>query len=270
MKKDQANDWRDATALQRFQMIAPLLDEDLDPSKKVSMRRSIAEQNELSDRTLKRYLLRYEIGGFDGLRPSERTGNLSMLPDNYQELLNEAIQLKREVPVRSVNQIIFILESEGRVAPGVLKRSTLQDHLYKAGFSRKQMKKYAEGRKSTTKRFCKPHRMMLVQADIKYGPYLPIGKEGRKIRTYLCSIIDDHSRFLLESMFYDNQEAEIVETTLRNAVLKFGRFDAVYVDNGRQFVSTQLIQSLSRLGIRVMRARPYSGQSKGYVKNYVM
>ncbi len=268
MTTKQKDDWRDAAALQRFQMIAPLLDESLDQSKRIHMRRTIAAQNQISDKTLRRYITDYQTNGFQGLRPATRTGNLSALPDNYSELLQQAIQLKREVPTRSVNQIIFILEAEGMAAPGVLKRSTLQRHLYEAGFGQKQMKKYAEGRKSTTKRFCKPHRMMLVQADIKYGPYLPIGKGGRKIRTYLCSIIDDHSRFLLDSKFYDNQEADIVETTFHNAVLKYGRFDAAYVDNGRQFVSTQLIRSLSRLGIRVLRARPYSGQSKGKIEKF--
>ena len=35
---------------------------------------------------------------------------------------------------------------------------------------------YRDARGSSSKRFCKPHRMMLVQGDIKYGPKLPIGK----------------------------------------------------------------------------------------------
>lgn len=264
----EVQNWRDDTALQRFQMIAPLLDETLDNSQRIQLRRTIAEKNGLSDKTVKRYLDRYLLNGFQGLRPAERAGNMSSLPENYDELLQEAIQLKREVPTRSVSKIIFILEGENRVPPGVLKRSTLQHHLQKAGFSQKQMRKYSEGRKSSSKRFCKPHRMMLVQADIKYGPYLPIGKDGRKIRTYLSSIIDDHSRFILESRFYDNQEKEIVENTFRKAVLKYGKFDSAYVDNGSQYVSTQLTRSLSRLGIRLLRARPYSGQSKGKIEKF--
>ncbi len=64
----------------------------------------------------------------------------------------------------------MILELENRVAPGVLKRSTLERHVYKAGFGKKQMRMYADARNSSSKRFCKPHRMMLLQGDIKYGP----------------------------------------------------------------------------------------------------
>ena len=42
--------------------------------------------------------------------------------------------------------------------------------------------------------------MMLVQGDIKYGPKLPIGKNGARIQTYLSSAFDDHSRLLLASV----------------------------------------------------------------------
>ena len=40
------------------------------------------------------------------------------LPENFNQLLEKAIQLKREVPSRSVNQIILILELEGSAKPG--------------------------------------------------------------------------------------------------------------------------------------------------------
>ena len=65
------------------------------------------------------------------------------LPDNYEELVSEAIQLKREVPSRSVAQIILILEMEGLVPPGVLKRSTMQRYLYKSGFGWKNTRMQA-------------------------------------------------------------------------------------------------------------------------------
>ena len=121
--------------------------------------------------------------------------------------------MRREVPEKSVSQIILILELEHRIVPGVLKRSTLERHLYKAGFGAKHLKTYKEARESSSKRFCKPHRMMLIQGDIKYGPKLPIGKNGAKVQTYLSSAIDDHSRFVIASKFYDNCEETIVEDT---------------------------------------------------------
>lgn len=269
MENREIKEWQDEAALYRFLLIAPLLGEDLDNAKKVQLRKEIAEANAVSEKSLRRYEDAYRKHGYEGLRPQTREKHrIQALPENFEELLEQAIQLKREVPTRSVHQIIFILENEGRVLPGVLKRSTLQRHLYNAGFGQKQMRKYTEGLKSSSKRFCKPHRMMLLQADIKYGPMLPIGKNGKNVQTYLSSVIDDHSRFVLESTFYDNQEKLIVEETFRKAILRYGVFDAAYCDNGKQYVSGQLIRSCSKLGIRVFHAKPYSGQSKGKIERF--
>lgn len=222
-------DWQDEVALQRYTMITPLLSEDLDNAKRIAMREKIAQDNSTTARSLYRYEKAYRENGFQGLRPTDRQKRRSQaLPENFDELLNEAIQLRREVPERSVEQLILILELEGRVAPGVLKRSTLERHLYNAGFGSEHLRTYKDARESSSKRFCKPHRMMLIQGDIKYGPLLPIGKRGAKVKTYLSSAIDDHSRFVIASKFYASQEEEVVEDTFRSVLLRAGAFDRCY------------------------------------------
>ena len=261
--------WQDEEALRRFQLISPLLQSDIDAAKRLQLRKEIAEANDISIRSLYRYEKAYQTSQFARLKPMDREKHRSQkLPDNFDFLLEQAVQLRKEVPERSVTQIIFILESEGHVAPGVLKRSTLERHLYKAGFGQAQLKMYKDARHSSSKRFCKPHRMMLIQGDIKYGPKLPIGKGGAKVQTYLSSAIDDHSRFLLHSRFYDNQEEAIVEDTFHQAISRYGTFDACYFDNGSQYIARQISFSLARLGIRVRHARPRSGQSKGKVEKF--
>ncbi|MCD8300901.1 MAG: DDE-type integrase/transposase/recombinase [Clostridiales bacterium] len=264
-----ASNWQEEAALARYQLIAPLLDESLDPAARSQLRKDIATRNQISDRTLRRYEQAYRESGFAGLKPADRQQQQSsLLPDNYRDLLDQMIQLKRELPTRSVHQIIRIMEMEGRVEPGVLKRSTVERHLYKAGFSVRQMKMYNESQKSSSKRFCKPHRMMLLQTDFKFGPKLPIGKNGAKVQTYLCSLIDDHSRYIVHSEYYTTQDTESVEDCLRKAILKAGRCDAIYMDNGSPFISKQLSMSLAKLGIRCKRAPVRSGQSKGKVEKY--
>lgn len=261
--------WQEQKALERFQMIAPLLEPGLDIAKKATLRRKIAEEHDVSLRSVYRYEKAYREGQFSGLKPRTRVKHRSQrLPENFDHLLEQAIQLRREVPERSVAQIIMILELEGHVAPGVLARSTLERHLYKAGFGREHLRTYREALNSSSKRFCKPHRMMLIQGDIKYGPKLPIGKNGSKVQTYLSSAIDDHSRLLLSSRFYDNQEETIVEDTFHRAIMKYGKFDACYFDNGKQYVARQLKLSLSRLGIRIRHAKIRSGKSKGKVEKF--
>lgn len=261
--------WQDEQALKRFQIISPLLDEDLDTKKRNALRQQIAKEQELSIRTLYRWEKLQAVGGFAALRPLNRAQRRSLkLPKNFTEVLQQAIALKREVPLRSVEQIIYILEGEGWVKPGELKRSTLQRYLYNAGYGKKQMKKYSEAKYSSSKRFCKPHRMMLVQGDIKFGIMLPIGPGGKKIQTYLSALIDDHSRRIIASDWYDNQEAWIVEDTFHKAILQFGKPDAFYLDNGSQYISKELKDALGRLSIRILHCQPYSAQSKGKIEAY--
>lgn len=260
---------REEVALHKYAMISPLLDPDLDSAAMLELRKSIAEQNGLDERTLRRYVAAYRESGFNGLMPAGKSGHRSReLPNNYDDLLREAIQLRREVPRRSVEQIIYILETEGRVAPGVLKRSTLQRHLYNAGFGSMHMDIYDDARKSSSKRFCKPHRMMLIQGDVKYGPFLPIGKNGKMIQTYLSSAIDDHSRFILASEFYDNQDEIAIADTFRKAILNYGKFDRCYFDNGSPYIAKQLKLSLAKLSIRIAHAPVNRGAAKGKVEKF--
>lgn len=180
--------------IHRFQMLSPLLQTGLDDAKRLQLRRAIADENNISVRTLYRYEKAFAEKQFAGLKPADREKHRSQnLPENFEFLLEQAVQLRKEVPERSVAKIIYILEAEGLVAPGILKRSTLERHIYRAGYGQRQMQMYKEARNSSSKRFCKPHRMMLIQGDIKYGPKLPIGKHGAKVQTYLSSAIDDHS-----------------------------------------------------------------------------
>ena len=268
MQSKETKKWQDEDALKRYQMIAPLLDESLDEGKRRQLREEIAERYDVSKRSIYRYEEKYREGAFEGLRPMNREKRRSQaLPDNYEEIVGEAIQLKREVPRRSVRQIIKILESEGYAPPGVIKASTLQRYLYNAGLGVKQMKRYTEKRETTSRRFCRAHRNELWQGDIKYGPDIRLS-DGRLIKTYLSSLIDDHSRYIVQSEFYDNQRQEVVEDTFHKAILKHGKCDSCYLDNGTQYTSNQLHTALAKLGIRVLHAKIRACESKGKIEKF--
>ena len=130
MESKEIRKWRNEEALKRYRMIAPLLDADIDEAKRRQMREEIAEREGVSKRSIYRYEEKYRNDQFEGLIPQNREKRRSQkLPDNWEEIVGTAIQLKREVPRRSVRQIIFILESEGYAAPGVIRPSTLQRYL---------------------------------------------------------------------------------------------------------------------------------------------
>ena len=258
------------TALERLDLISELLSDVLDPSKRSELRHQISFNTGISERTLYRYEKAYRDNGLKGLYPATKISSSSkLLPANYDDIVNEAIVLRKEVPSRSVNQIIYILENEGYAPVGTLKRATLQSHLYNSGYGKVHMKKYTDPlRVTSTKRFCMPHRMMMVQADIKYGPGLIYRENGKNKTAYLSTVIDDHSRFILCSMWFDKQDEGCVREVFRVSIIRYGKFDKGYVDNGKQYVAKQLKNTLSRLGINLKHAPVRSGKSKGVIERF--
>lgn len=54
---------QEAVAVERIQLITPLLDPNLDPAKEKMLRQQICQQSGLSDRTIRRYLSSYKSRG---------------------------------------------------------------------------------------------------------------------------------------------------------------------------------------------------------------
>lgn len=262
--KDQKK--AEAIAEQRMQLLSPLLMEGLDPAKAKQIKTRICEQSGLSERTLRRYLLQYKEKGFSGLKPKGK--GLYMTEDAIPlNTLEQAIILRREVPGRSVSQIIQILEWEGKIQPGQVKRSTLQEKLAQRGYSTRQMRMYAETG-IAARRFQQKHRNRLWHSDIKYGPYLPIGKDGAKKQVYLVTFIDDATRFVLHGEFYPVLDQVIVEDCFRQAIRKYGVPEAVYFDNGSQYRTKWMSRACAKMGIRLLFAKPYSPEATGKVERF--
>lgn len=248
-------------AAQRVQLLSPLLQEGLDPAKARQIRARICEETGLSDRSIRRYIAKYREDGFNGLKPKGKktTTREDPIPPH---ILEQAILLRREVPCRSVSQIIQILEWEGRVAPGQIKRSTLQEKLAERGYSTRHMRMYAQSGVAA-RRFQQKYRNKLWHSDIKYGPYLPIGKDGMKKQVYLVLFVDDCSRFVLHGEFYPVLDQVIVEDCFRKAIQKYGVPESVYFDNGKQYRTKWMTRACSKMGIRLLYAKPYSPESTG-------
>jgi len=106
----------------------------LDNARARQIKARICEESGISERTLRRYLTQYRREGFSGLKPKGKRGcrTSEAIPP---EILEQAILLRRQVPSRSISQIIQILEWEGLAEPGQIKRSTLQEKLAERGYS---------------------------------------------------------------------------------------------------------------------------------------
>ena len=246
----------------RIEIILPLLEEGIDKGKRRQLITSQCQKYNISERTINRYLKKYQKEGYKGLYPTKRT-KPAKKGAITNEIIDMAIMLRREVPSRSIETIIKILEMEEVIAEGELKRTTLQDNLAKRGYSTRQMKIYSNTSGLAARRFSKKRRMHLVQSDIKYGLHLPIGPNGKKQQVYLVTMMDDASRYILHAEFYPTLDQTIVQECLRMAILKFGLMESVFFDNGVQYRTKWMRRACGKLGIRLLYAKPRSPEATG-------
>jgi transposase InsO family protein len=250
-------------ALRRFALIAPLVEEGISAAELAQRKCVLLNREEISERTLRRWIASYKKEGFNGLLRRERSDK-GVSKSVTSEALALAEQMRRELPRRSAGLICELLERVGhRVA-----RSTLERHLRLKGLSGKQLAaEFKAG--GATRRFVRVGRNTLWQSDVKYGPYLPDpSNPKKKFRTYLLAAIDDATRFVVRAEFYADQKQPILEDGLRKAILRYGSPKSLYVDNGKIFTSTWLQLACAKLNIRHLRTRPYNAEAKGKVERF--
>ena len=142
------------------------------------------------------------------------------------------------------------------VDPGQIRRSTLQDKLTERGYSTRQMRIYAETGGRAVRRFQKRHRNQLWSSDIKFGPYLPIGKDGAKKQVYLVTFSDDPPRGDARGVL-SHAGSGHRRGLFPPGHRKFGAPDAAFFDNGKQYRTKWMSRACSKMGIRLLFARPY-------------
>ncbi len=222
-----------------------------------------SSKKEISVSTLKRWRARFFADGFEALKPRPRSdrGKPRVIDE---EIVERACALRRENPRRSVARIIEMLEMNGDIAEGTLKRSTLSRHLRKQGLSRQALRDTEEG---PYRRFEAKGPNVLWQSDVKYGPYLPdpSGKNTR-LRTYLIGFLDDFSRKVIHAEFYWHQDLVSLADCCKKALLQGGLPESIYVDHGKIYVSERFRASAAELGIYVMMGKTYHPEGRGKIE----
>lgn len=249
--------------LRRFALVAPLLEEGLSSSEASERRLRILEREEISERTLRRWVAAYRSGGFEGLvkKPRKDKGTCRAISP---EALALAEECRRELPRRSAGLIRDWLGTQGHE----VARSTLERHLRANGLSGRDLRAEREA-KSGSRRFVRIGRNSLWQADLKYGPYIPDPEHpGRKRRTYLLAVLDDATRKVTHAEFYDNQKLPVLEDAMKKAIQRHGSPKRIYVDNGKIFVSTWMKLACAKLNIKHINASPYNPEGKGKIERF--
>jgi putative transposase len=131
-----------------------------------------------------RYWLRlYRNGGFEALKDKPRSDQgIRAIPE---EIIEEACKLKLQMPERSIERIITIMENMQLAPPELLRRSTLHRALKQRGLSRRNL---TLPDRQDLDRFEADYANDLWQADMLQGPWLPDPNRPDKMRrSYLTA-----------------------------------------------------------------------------------
>lgn len=261
-------------ALFRYGVVAPLVErETYEPGERGRLMRDIAGSAHylpgtgpvsVSPRTIYAWVAAWRRGGIDALRPKRRrdAGTRRSLSD---EVLERAIQLRKEQKKRRTRALIDILVREGTIpSKSSISRATLDRHLRRQGMSRRQLKVQTTSRKI---------RMRfeafgdLWVGDYHHGP-LVLTPSGGVTTAKLGAFIDHTTRYPVADRYYLAEDLATLRDTLLRALLVWGTPKKAYVDRGAVYRSDQLAYSLLRVGSHLVHSRPYYSEGRGVIERW--
>ena len=209
--------------------------------------------------TMRGWIADYRRGGFEALYPKPRTdrGKPRRLPPEVAERL---IALKAGNPGWSVRLVIEAAHREGIDRP--LAPSTVHRLLAREGlFDGKPPNDGADRR-----RFAFRDAGELWMSDVMHGPRVRVGRTRRK--TYLIAFIDDATRVVPFAAFATAENVRAFLPVFRNALIRRGLPQRLYVDNGAAYRSRHLALVCARLGVALIHARPWQPSGKGKIERF--
>ena len=210
--------------------------------------------------TLRRKFNRYQQGGFDALARKHRSDRGK--PRNIAaQIIDKAVELKKEQPFRSPNAINRLLEDiYGLTVP----RSTLYRHLKQANATRLKL---GVLRKKIRKRWSRNHTHDLWVGDFEDGPY--VLQNGEVVATYLSAFIDCHSRYAVEARYYFRQNLDVLIDSLIRALSTHGAPLQLYVDRAKIYLANALRAACYRLNIKLLHRPPKDPPAGGLIERLI-
>ena len=251
-------------ALFRYRVIAEPANPRLAPSERGRLVRTLARQahehpdgtmRTYSRNTLDRWIAAYQAQGLDGLRPVRRADAGAVR--RHPELLSEAAALRAERPARSAAHIAEILRARYGI---VVSERTIRAHLRRRGLDRASLASQPTqvfGRYEAER----PNQRWI--GDVLTGPFVPHPRTQGSKRAKLFLLVDDHSRLLVHGRWVFEENTRAGQDALRQAIVRRGLPEALYVDNGAPYSNAALDRCCAVLGIRLVHSQPYRPQGRG-------
>lgn len=258
---------REAWALFRHNVIAPLLESGLDSAEKALIRKNILAEVHttpdgkkwtISERTLRNWLARHKNGQLNNLQ-NRRRETLGTMKSLDEKVLKQAKNLRERMRTRSIQDILVHLKMKGEDVSRI-SATTLNRHLNRVGATKD--KNYTE--RGSYQHFAKEHINQLWQTDCSDGLWLPDPLGLKTVRqTTLITFIDDCSRFCLHGEFYWTEQLIDLLDCFKKALLARGKPGTAYSDNGPIYRARDWSAICGELDIGVKHSEPYQPSGKG-------
>lgn len=260
-------------ALFRHGLIARLLPKDLTPAQRASELRRIASQQHtipgttrqrVAESTVRQWLRAYEKGGFDALIPKPRadTGEPRSL---RADLVERLMQIKEENPELAVRLIIEQAREEKLIGENEhVPVSTVHRLFQRLGL---MTPRTGQSSPQDRRRFSYERAGQLWMSDVMHGPSV-VDTGKRKRKTYLIAFIDDATRVITHAQFAFSENTASFLPVFKQAILKRGLAERLYVDNGASYRSHHLSLVCAKLNITLIHAAVYQPQGKGKIERF--
>lgn len=269
MKKKDRLKW----AQFRFEVIAPLVQRSLSKTQRLVLMREISSRSHLNpdgverrvaERTLRTWLSKYQLHGFAGLENQARSDiGRSYAIDKV--ILDAAEKLRRELPERSIHEIMCQLAEKGLLTESI-SPSTLNYHLNLRGAKREYLKPDL----GSFQRFEKEFINQLWQADTSGGLWVPDPQfPGRYKEIRLISFIDDASRVCTHAEFYFDEKLPSLIDCFRKALIVRACPEEIYTDNARIFHSQAFKLMCAQLGIKLSHSEDRKPEGRGKIERHI-
>lgn len=260
---------REKIALFRYGLIAPLLNEQVQPKdyfrEMEGKTHSIPHYGErkVAAKTMQEWLRNYRRNGFEALKPkrrSDRGGARRLSPDDKDHILD----IRKKFLHMPVSVFYEQLIARGEITKNQVSYSTINRLLKKHKMAGKNHLSFYPERER--KRFAHAKVNMLWQADLSHGPHIKI--DGKPKKTFLIAYIDDCSRLVPYAQFFSSEKFDGLREVTKEALLRRGKPTIIYADNGKIYRSETLQYACAQLGITLAHTQPYDPKSKGKIERF--
>lgn len=261
---------RQAVALKKLSLIGPVAN-GMEPNaadyfrklsaKPVQMPGGIGERR-YSEKTFSTWLYEYRRYGFDGLLQAPRSDKGKHRKISA-DVGGQIVYARKNNPSMPVTVLYEKLVGEGVIDPMKISRSTVYRYVEDMNLSGAFTESSEE---KELRRFAHEKVGEMYQVDLMYGPI--IKDEGKRVRAYLHTFLDDCSRYPVWSQFYTSQNFETLRHCFKEAVLRRGPSRLVYSDNAKIYRSQQFEFICASLGSTLIHSQPFVPNGRGKVERH--